>query len=56
MTRGHCSGGWLRFQGDVYDGMANIIAAKYYGVSTHDVARYAGQHVTRIRTLRRIRS
>ena len=37
-------------------GMANTIAAKYYGVSVCDVARYTGQHAARIRTLRRIRS
>jgi len=34
-------------------GKANTIAAKYYRVSVHDVARYTGQHAARVRTLRR---
>ncbi len=33
-------------------GTANTIAARYYNVSVHEVAKYVGQHASRVKTKR----
>ena len=33
-------------------GTANAIAAKYYHVNVHEVAKYVGQHASRVKTKR----